>query len=187
MKHNNMIALAAALTLCFAGNAWAGASCDSKASGASKASNASSASKAAGGACEYKSEASAKSAAGHACPGTTGAKASMDQCGVKAGQVMYSFAVPSAECDNCSDAIQKASLETKGITCAHVDLGTHTAYIIADKNVSKDAVAKVIQKAGFKNSYKASGPKVEQEFFAAMKNASSKGMSCCMKEKKDKV
>jgi copper chaperone CopZ len=178
MKCNNMIAIATALTLCVAGSAWAGATCDSKASGTSKA---------AAGTCTYKSEASAKSATGMSCPGTTGAKASMDQCGVKAGQVMYSFAVPSAECDHCSDAIQKASMATKGITCAHVDLGTHTAYIIADKGVTKDAVAKVIQEAGFKNTYKASGPKVEQEFFTAMKTAHSKGMSCCMKEKKDKV
>jgi copper chaperone CopZ len=186
MKRNNVIAIAAALTLCVAGSAWAGgAACESKASGATKAS---SGAKASGDACMYKSDASAKSASsGHACPMTGGKEASADQCGVKAGQVMYSFAVPGAECDNCSDAIQKAALETKGITCAHVDLGTHTAYLIADKSVSKDAIGKVIQKAGFKNAYKASGAKVEQEFFAAMKTSHSKGMSCCMKEKKDKV
>ena len=185
MKRISMIAISTALTVSLAGAAWAGAACESGSSGAAKAS---AASKAASGACTYKSQASAKSAsAGTSCPGVAGKQASMDQCGVKAGQVMYSFAVPSAECDHCSDAIQKASLATKGITCAHVDLGTHTAYIIADKSMSKDAVAKVIEKAGFKNSFKGTGPKVEAEFTAAMKTSHSKGMSCCMKEKKDKV
>lgn len=175
MKRNNVIAIATALTLCVAGSAWAGgAACDSKASGASKASTS--------GTCTYKTD--AKAAAG-TCP-MGGAEAGAT-CGVKANQVMYSFAVPGAECDHCSDTIQKAALGTKGITCAHVDLSSHTAYIIADKSVSKDAIAKVIQTAGFKNTYKASGPKVEAEFTAAMKTAHNKGMSCCMKEKKDKV
>lgn len=174
MKRNNVIAIAAALTLCLAGSAWAGgAACEGKTSEASKASS---------GTCTYKSDAKAASGS---CT-MSGAQAGAT-CGVKASQVMYSFAVPGAECDHCSDTIQKAALGTKGITCAHVDLATHTAYIIADKSVSKDAVAKVIQTAGFKNTYKASGPKVEAEFTAAMKAAHSKGMSCCMKEKKDKV
>jgi copper chaperone CopZ len=179
MKRFNMIASVAALSLCVAGAAWAGAACESKDGKAAKA---------ASGACTYKSETSAKSAsAGQTCPGTAGKQASMDQCGVKAGQVMYSFAVPSAESDHCVDSIQKASLGTKGITCAHVDLATHTAYLIADKTVSKDAIAKVIQQAGFKTSFKASGRKVEAEFAAAMKTSHQKGMSCCMKEKREKV
>ena len=182
MKRNNMIAIAAALSLVVAGSAWAGgAACESKSSSAKSAS-------AGSGTCTYKSEAGAKSAsAGMACNHGEAKGAAMAQCGVKANQVMYSFAVPSAECDNCSDAIQKTALNTKGIHCAHVNVSTRTAYLIVDKSMSRDAVAKVIQKAGFKNSFKASGAKVEAEFATAMKASHEKGMSCCMKEKKDKV
>jgi copper chaperone CopZ len=180
----NKIALVAALSMCIAGAAWAGgAACESKTdkAGAMKA-------EAKSGACTFKSGAPARAAgAGHACEGVVGKQAAADQCGVKANQVMYSFAVPGAECDHCVDAIQKAALATKGIDCAHVDLKTHTAYIIADKSMDKKAVAKVIQEAGFKNSFKGTGTKVQAEFAAAMKTSTEKGMSCCMKEKKDKV
>lgn len=169
------------LLVCFglAATAWAGGS---TCSGSSK-----SASAAAKGSCPYMTEAShAKaSAAGPACNGV-GKDASASQCGVKAGQVMYSFAVPGVECEHCVNTIQKAAMATKGIHCAHVDMTTKTAYVIADKGMDQKAIAKVIQTAGFKNNYKGTGTAVEAEFTKMMSSGGA-AASCCLKKNKEKV
>ena len=107
------------------------------------------------------------------------------ECGVKANQVIYSFAVPTAHCDNCVEGVQKAAMDHAGVACAHVDLTTHTAYIIADKKVSQKEIAKAIAAAGFKNTYKAEGSKVQAEFAKAIASH-DKGVACCAKAK-DKV
>jgi copper chaperone CopZ len=125
-----------------------------------------------------------KATAGHACDGM-GKDASAGQCGVKAGQVMYSFAVAGVDCERCVSRIQKAAMATKGIHCAHVDLSSKTAYIIADKSMDQKAITKVIETAGFKNNYKGTGPAVEAEFTKMMSTGS--GASCCMKKNKEKV
>jgi copper chaperone CopZ len=107
------------------------------------------------------------------------------ECGVKANQVIYSFAVPTAHCESCIEGVQKAAMAHAGIACVHVDLSTHTAYIIADKNVSQKEIAKVIAAAGYKNSYKGEGSKVQAQFAKAIA-AGDKGVACCAKGK-DKV
>ena len=134
------------------------------------------------------SGATAKMAAGGDCPymgtaGTTG-----QACTVKANQAIYSFAVPGASCDDCVRSIQQTAMATKGVACAHVDLGTHTAYIIADKSVSKSALTAAIQKAGFKSSFQGEGSKVQADFAKAMSGAGTEsGMSGCAHKEKDKV
>jgi copper chaperone CopZ len=174
------------LALCLAAYAWAGgATCPHDGSSAATS----------GSQCTGKAAASSQAAAPHCtgkdasasagvCP-YKGSMASGQTCTVKANQVMYSFAVPTAECEHCVDAIQKAAMDTKGISCAHVDLNTHTAYIIADKNVSRQQVSKMITTAGFKNKYEGQGQKVEAQFAKAMA-AGNASMGCCAKGK-DKV
>jgi copper chaperone CopZ len=179
MNHIKKIAPMVVLALLIAGIAWA-----CKTTGTS-------ATQAAANKCPYATEAShAKlTGAGSHCGGLgKSAEAMAHQCGVKAGQVMYSFAVPGADCEHCIRGIQKATMTMKGIECAHVDLSTHTAYIIAAKDVSQKSIAKAIQVAGFKNSYKGSGKKVQAAFVQAMKSGAKNGMSCCPAGKeKDKV
>jgi copper chaperone CopZ len=192
MKHIKTIAPMIGLSLLVAGMAWA---CETKNTSAKTA---------AAKDCPYKSEARAHAtscpyatqaahaklagAGGH-CDGVgKSAEAMAHDCGVKPGQVMYSFAVPGAECEHCIRGIQKATMAMKGIDCAHVDLSTRTAYIIADKSVTQKAIAKSIQDAGFKNTYKGTGPKVQAAFIEAMKAGAKNGMSCCPTSKeKDKV
>jgi copper chaperone CopZ len=160
MKTLAKISALSLLALCMAATSWAGSSCSSE--GAKSAS------------------------AGSHCSGAKGANAmAAKECGVKANQVMYSFAVPSVECDKCVEAIQKAAMAKPGVACAHVDLSTHTAYIIADKNVSQKDVAKLIAAAGYKNRYTGEGTKVQAEFAKAIASH-DKGVACCAKAK-DKV
>lgn len=141
----------------------------------------------AGGAACGTSESSAKSASAGRCEGMT-SSAMAKACGVKANQAIYSFAVPSAECQDCVDAIQTALMAHKGVACAHVDLKNRVAYIIADKSVNKQAVAKVISAAGYKNSFKGQGRKVEAEFAKSMSVKGEKGSSACSASKdKDKI
>jgi copper chaperone CopZ len=158
-----------AIALLVAGSAFAGgASCGSKDA-------------------EAKSASAKSASAGHHCgTGASGASAMAKACGLKDGQSIYSFAVPAAECDNCVKSIQTALMAQKGVTCAHVDLTSRTAYIIADRSVNKKAVAKTIQTAGFKNSYKGEGAKVQAEFAKAM-TAGDKGINSCQRKEKDKV
>lgn len=141
----------------------------------------------AGGASCGSNDAARSTSAGH-CDGMKGASASAMACPtVKAGQNIYSFAVPGAECGNCVKSIQTALMAQKGVACAHVDLATHTAYIIADRSFDKKAIAKCIQTAGFKNSYKGQGAKVQAEFAKSMNSSSSgKAAACPYKESKDK-
>lgn len=192
MSHIKKIAPMVGLALLIAGIAWA---CKTTGTSATQAAankcpyEAGAQAKA--GACPYATEAShAKlTGAGSHCGGVgKSAEARAHECGTKAGQVMYSFAVPGADCEHCIRGIQKATLAMKGIECAHVDLSTHTAYIIAAKDVSQKSIAKAIQDAGFKNSYKGSGKKAQAAFIQAMKSGAKNGMSCCPTGKeKDKV
>ncbi len=144
-----------------------------------------------GASCGAKDEAratttSTTTSAGRHCTGASDASAMGKACSVKAGQSIYSFAVPTAECDHCVTSIQTALMAQKGVTCAHVDLTSRTAYIIADRSVDKKAVAKTIQTAGFKNHFKGEGAKVQAEFAKAM-TAGDKGINSCQRKEKDKV
>jgi copper chaperone CopZ len=155
------------LALCVAGTSLAGPNCgsDSKASATTA------------------KVASAKGAGGAHCEGMEGARAmAAKECGVKANQVMYSFAVPSVECDNCVESISKAALAQKGVYCTHVDLNTRTAYFIVDKKMSKNDVSKVITTAGFKNKHTASGDKAVKSFHAAFASG-EKSVACCSKDR----
>jgi copper chaperone CopZ len=107
------------------------------------------------------------------------------ECNIKANQAIYSFAVPTAHCEDCIKGVQKAAMAHAGVACVHVDLSTHTAYVIADKNVNRKEIAKAINAAGYKNSYKAEGSKVQAEFAKAIASG-DKGVACCAKAK-DKV
>ena len=146
----------------------------------------------AGGASCGSSDAARSASSGHHCQGVSGASASAMSCPtVKAGQSIYSFAVPGAECDHCVNSIQTALMAQKGVACAHVDLSTHTAYVIADRSFDKKAIAKCIQTAGFKNRYKGQGSKVQAEFAKSMASCAGKSAaSCPYKEgskEKDKI
>jgi copper chaperone CopZ len=154
------------VALCVAATSWAGGS--SCTSGGAKSAEAKSAD--AGSHCTMKSNATMTSG---------------EKCTVKANQVMYSYAVPTVECGKCVESIQKAAMALKGVACAHVDLKTHTAYIIADKTVDQRNISKVIATAGYKNKYEAQGSKVQAEFAKAIASGDN-GVSCCAKAK-DKV
>jgi copper chaperone CopZ len=141
----------------------------------------------AGGSACMSHESSAKTAgAGGHCSGSSDAASMAKACEVKANEAIYSFAVPGVECDHCINSIQTALMAQKGVRCAHVDLQTRTAYVIADHSVNKKAVAKTIQTAGFKNSFKGEGAKVQAEFAKAM-TAGDKGINTCQRKEKDKV
>jgi copper chaperone CopZ len=164
-----------------------------------KAKHATASKTAAAGHCDGKD---AAMAAGDRCPvsGATmasgggkcpysGSNADMAKaCGMTADQAIYSFAVPTAECDHCVKGIQDAAMAQKGVACAHVDLSTHTAYIIADKSVDRKALASAITKAGFKNSFTGEGAKVQAEFAKTMAGVGDQGsVSHCAHKGKDKV
>lgn len=156
-----------ALSLLVAGSAFAGgASCGTK-----------------------ESSAAAKSAsAGKHCEGKDASSAMAKACGVKADQAIYSFAVPSVHCEDCVSNISTALMAQKGVRCAHVDLTNHVAYIIADKSVNQKAVAKAISAAGYKNSFKGQGAKVQAEFAKAIAGNGEKGSAACSASKdKDKI
>ncbi|TMQ67346.1 MAG: heavy-metal-associated domain-containing protein [Candidatus Eisenbacteria bacterium] len=162
MKTLAKISVLSLLAVCLAATSWAGGkSCSSE--GAKSAS--------AGSHCSAKDT-------------NTNATAAKE-CGVKANQAIYSYAVPTAHCEACIEGVQKAAMAHAGVACAHVDLTTHTAYIIADKNVSQKEIAKAIAAAGFKNTYKGEGSKVQAQFAKAIA-AGDKGVACCAKGK-DKV
>jgi copper chaperone CopZ len=133
--------------------------------------------------------ASAPGAGGAHCNGIdkSNAEAMAKACTLGKNQAIYSFAVPGAECDGCAQSIQSALMREAGIHCAHVDLETHTAYVIADKKMNTKSLSKVIQTAGFKNKYRGEGKNVQAEFTKAMTQADGKsGMACCARDK-DKV
>jgi copper chaperone CopZ len=133
-------------------------------------------------------ESSAKSAsAGHHCEGKDASEAMAKSCGVKANQAIYSFAVPTVHCEDCVHNIQTALMAQKGVACAHVDLTNHVAYIIADKSVNQKAVAKTISTAGYKNSFKGQGSKVQAEFAKAMASGEKGSAACSANKDKDKI
>lgn len=107
-------------------------------------------------------------------------------CKLEANQMVYSFKVPSAECDNCVNGISNALLAQKGIHCAHVDLKSRVAYVVTDSKMDKKVLAKVISEAGFKNSYRGDGKNVRAEF-TKMIASNDKGAGCCATKAKDKV
>ena len=157
MKNFAKIGALTLLALCMAATSWAG-----------------------GSSCSMEGAKSAS--AGAHCTGKPSNAAQEASCGVKANQVMYSFAVPSVECEHCIETLQKAAMANSGIHCAHVDLSTHTAYIIADKKLSQKDISKLIAAAGYKNKYSGQGSKVEAAFAKAMA-AGDKGIDCCAKAK----
>ncbi|HEY6221844.1 MAG TPA: heavy metal-associated domain-containing protein [Candidatus Eisenbacteria bacterium] len=162
MKTLAKIGALSLLAVCIAATSWAGGkSCSSE--GAKSAS--------AGSHCSAKGS-------------NTNAMA-LKECSIKANQAIYSFAVPTAHCESCIEGVQKAAMAQAGVACAHVDLSTHTAYIIADKKVNQKEIAKAIAAAGYKNSYKGEGSKVQAQFAKAIA-AGDKGVACCAKGK-DKV
>ena len=133
-----------------------------------------------------KSSSATLSSGGH-CSGDAEHSMAAKECtGVKAGQVMYSFSVPAVECEHCVDSIQKTAMTTKGIHCAHVDLSTRTAYVIADKKLSKQQVSKMLTEAGFKNKFTAEGKNAQASFSKAIASGDKSVNACCAKGK-DKV
>ena len=135
--------------------------------------------------CSGKSQAAKQVSAGSHCPGVSSTQAKGDHCAIGADQAVLSFAVPGAECDVCVKTIQRAAMAQKGVTCAHVNLDNHTAYIIGDKSLNQRAIAKAIKGAGFRCTFKAQGPKIRSELLRAM--ASGGSAACCAKKEKDKV
>lgn len=163
MRRTLMILPATLAALSLAGVAWAGGNvCSGKPDGAAK-----------------------QTSAGSHCMGNAAAQAEGDRCAIGANQAVYSFAVPGAECDACVKTIQRAAMAQKGVTCAHVNLDNHTAYIVGEKSVSQRTIAKAIKDAGFRCTFKAQGPKVRSELMKAM--ASDGGAACPAKKEKDKV
>ena len=163
MKRTLFILPATLAALSLAGSAWAGGSmCSGKPDGAAK-----------------------QTSAGSHCVGDASAQGQGAHCTIGANEAVLSFAVPGAECDACVKTIQRAAMEQKGITCAHVNLDNHTAYIVADKSVNQRAIAKAIKDAGFRCTFKAEGPKVRSELMKAI--ASGGSAACCAKKEKDKV
>ena len=133
-------------------------------------------------------ESSAKSAsAGHHCEGKDASSAMAKSCGVKANQAIYSFAVPTVHCEDCVNSISTALMAQKGVACVHVDLTNHVAYIIADKSVNQKAVAKMISTAGYKNSFKGQGSKVQAEFAKSMASGEKGSAACSASKDKDKI
>ena len=165
MKRIAAIAPVMLLTLCLAATSWAGgASCSPDGA---------------------KSSSAPMSSGGH-CPGIEHSMAAKECTGVKANQVMYSFSVPGVSCEHCVTSIQEAAVATKGIQCAHVDLSTHTAYVIADKKMSREQVSKIIAAAGFKNKFTAEGKNAQAAFSKAVASGDKSVNACCARTK-DKV
>ena len=133
-----------------------------------------------------KSSSASVTSGGHCSGDAEHTMAAKECAGVKAGQVMYSFSVPAVECEHCVDSIQKTAMTTKGIQCAHVDLSTRTAYVIADKKLSKQQVSKMLSEAGFKNKFTAEGKNAQAAFTKAIASGDKAVNECCAKGK-DKV
>ena len=138
-----------------------------------------------GSMCTGKPQGATAQAAGSHCPMGEGAQAAGGHCTLGANQAVLSYAVPGAECDACVKTIQRAAMAQKGVNCAHVNLESHTAYIVADKSVKQAAIAKAIRDAGFRCTFKADGPKVRTELMKAI--ASGGSAACCAKKEKEKV
>jgi len=178
MKRMNVLAALSMVTLLTATTAWAGgAECSGKDAEALVK------------ACKVGTSAKMAGAEGGKCDMGKGASAMAEgkSCELGANQMVYSFAVPSAECDHCADGITKALMAQSGIHCAHVDLKTRVAYVVADRKMDKKALAKSIQTAGFKNSYRGDGKAVRAEFTKMMTVADGKGAACCAAKAKEKV
>ncbi len=178
MKQLRTLAALSAVTLLMATTAWAGgAACSVKGSESAAAKG-----------CTYSGSkmASAHGPDGAGCVMSDGssAEAMAEACTVGKNQAIYSFAVPGAECDGCAHSIQSALMRQDGVHCAHVDLESHVAYVLADKKMNKKTLSGVIKTAGFKNTYRGEGKKIQAEFAKAMSGSLAKnGMACCAKGK----
>ena len=176
MKRTSVLAALSMVTLLAATTAWAGgAACSGKDAEASAK------------ACKVSSGAKMAGAGGHCDMGKGAGAMAEGKCTLGSNQMVYSFAVPSAECDHCVDSITKALMAQKGIHCAHVDLKSRVAYIVADKKFDKNELAKCIKTAGFKNSYRGDGKNVRAEFTKMVSTADGQGAACCAAKAKDKV
>jgi len=176
MKRMNLLAALSVVTLLAATTAWAGgAACSGKEEGASAK------------ACPYKSSTSAQAAGSHCDGKSMGAMADGKACTIGANQVVYSFAVPTAECEHCADGITKALMTQSGIHCAHVDLKNRVAYIVADKKMDKNALAKCMASAGFKNTYRGEGQTVRADLVKFIASSEAKPAACCAAKPKEKV
>ena len=175
MKRISVLAALSMVTLLTATTAFAGgAACSGKDSEASAK------------ACKVGASAKMAGAGGHCDMGKGANAMASGKCALGANQMVYSFAVPTAECDNCAEGITKALMAQSGIHCAHVDLKARVAYIVADKKMDKNALAKCIQTAGFKNSYRGDSKTVRAEF-VKMTASSDKSAACCASKTKEKV
>ena len=176
MKRMSVLAALSMVTLLAATTAWAGgAACMGQDSEASVK------------ACPHGAK-MAEAEGGHCDMGKgASAMASGKSCSLGANQMVYSFAVPGAECDHCVDGITKALMAQSGIHCAHVDLKTRVAYVVADKKMDKRTLAKCIQTAGFKNSYRGDGKNVRAEFTKMVTAGDAKSAACCAMKSKEKV
>jgi len=145
MKRNVLILTAAIGVLALATSAWAG-----------------------GASCSGKSEGASAAMGGHCSSAKGASMAAGSQCKLGANAAVFSFAVPTAHCGACVDKIQTTAMAQKGVLCAKVDLGTHTAYVAGDKNLNQRAVAKAIKEAGFTATFKDKGPKARAELTKLM-------------------
>jgi len=173
MKRMNVLAALSVVSLLAATTAWAGgASCSGKDADASAKS------------CKVGTSATmTKAEAGH-CDMGKGAMASGKSCTIGANQMVYSFAVPTAECNSCVDGITKALMSQKGISCVHVDLKSRVAYIVADKKMDKNALTKCIATAGYKNKYRGEGNAARNELVKMMTASAEKGATAAKPKEK---
>ena len=182
MKSMKTVAVMGFATLLVATTAWAGGAACSGEKGAM----------AEGKACKVSESKSAQmtEAKGGHCDMGKGASASMAEgkgCTLGANQMVYSFAVPTAECDHCADGITKAAMAQAGIHCVHVDLKNRVAYIVADKKMDKNVLAKAMKDAGYKNSFRGDGKVARAEAAKFMTASAGKPDACCATKAKDKA
>ena len=179
MKSMKTMAVMGVATLLVATAAWAGGAACSGEKGAM----------AEGKACkvsEAKGAQMAETKGGHCDMGKGAKSAEMaGKCELGANQMVYSFAVPTAECDHCVDGISKAAMAQAGIHCVHVDLKNRVAYIVTDKKMDKNVLARALKSAGYKNSYRGDNKAVRAEATKFM--TASTGAACCATKTKDKV
>ncbi len=175
MKRNALIVPAIFGALCLATSAWAGGSTSSgKSEGASKQ----------GAHCTVGASAASEASAGGHC-GMGASAASKEACAYGASHAVYSFAVNDMHCAACVKKVQSAAMAQKGVHCVHVDLGTKTAYIVAEKKVDQRAIAKAVKDAGFTCTFKSDGPDARAAFMKAM--AAGGSTVTCPAKNKDKA
>lgn len=177
MKNMKTMAVMGFATLLVATTAWAGGAACSSEKGAM----------AEGKACKASGAKSAEMASGGKCAKGAGAMAEGKGCSLGANQMVYSFAIPTAESEDCVDAISKAAMAQAGIACVHVDLKNRVAYIITDKKIEKNVLARALTDAGYKNSYRGDSKAVRAEATKLMTVSTGGSARCNLSKSKDKV